>query len=769
MKINSINISAFGRLQDYKMDFSDGFNLIYGENENGKTTVMEFIKMMFYGSIQTSRTSLDKNARKKYLPWSGKPMAGSIDFENGGVRYRLLREFRGSNSTDKITLMNLDLGTSENLTGKSDVGYSVFGIGGAAFEKSMFIDNAVVMGSSADADGEINARLANIKDTGDEDVSLEKVIKRINSAKENLISKSGKKGRLAEAREALKQLGNELITAESTDNEREKMQQLLRAKTADAADISRQRGELFEKLKNSEKSEMKLKLLEFVKQAELYEECEKALTLTDGQKAGKEFCAEIDAALDEVTAAEIAVRQQKTAVDELTEEIATMQNSKNAQGDTDTLRREKVAIAERLREKDAALQALALSPQPTKAILNPILLILGVTLVAVGLLGGILSEMPALFIFSAVGIILLLLSLILKPNNKKALNEANNGKETLEKEIAELSGKVTELDAQINDITVRVSTNESIIAAKREEAIKRQTELLNTQNTLAALTAKLLALAGRYKPLGDIAAVRAAVGEIENNLALLERYKIAAEYAAKGTKCATLADAKEKLALLRDTPTDGGDHAKYQEDLKSLDEKKNAIATEIAEIKTELRTKFKGVRSIPEIENEMSTLKADIDEMDRYYEALLIAEDTLNSAFSELRRSFGGVVDSRALDIFARLTDNKYGSVTVSKNFDISVSDRDNFGMHSIEYLSRGATHQAYFALRLALSELLGGENTALPILLDDVFSQYDDKRLLTAFRFLGDYSKDNQVIFFTCHRDAQRIAADNGANVINM
>ncbi len=768
MKINSINISSFGRLEDYKMDFHDGFNLIYGENENGKTTVMEFIKMMFYGSIQTSRTSLDKNARKKYLPWSGKPMAGSIDFENGGVRYRLLREFRGSNSTDKITLMNLDLGKSENLTGKSDVGYAVFSIGGAAFEKSVFIDNSVVMGSSADADGEINARLANIKDTGDEDVSLEKVIKRINSAKENLISKSGKKGRLADAREALKLLGNELITAENTDNEREKMQQFLDTKEIDAADILRQRGELFEKLKNSEKSELKSKLLEFVKQAELYEECERTLTLTDGQKASKEFCAEIDAALDEVTAAEIAARQQKAAVDALTDEIATMQNAKNAFADTDALKREKASVTERLREKETMLHSITLAAQPTKARFNPILLILGALLIAVGILGGVLSEMPALFVFSAVGIILLLLSFILKPNNKNAA-EASDAKAACEKEINELNGRLDELDRQINDITVRVSTNESIIAAKREEALKRQTELLNTQNTLAALTAKLLSLAGRYKPLGDIDAVRAAVDEIENNLAQLDRYKIAAEYAAKGTKCSTLADAKEKLALLSDTPTDGGDHAKYQEELGALDKKKNALATEIAEIKTELRTKFKGVRSVPEIENEMAAIKAEIDEMDRYYEALLVAEDTLNSAFSELRRSFGGVMEGRALDIFARLTDNKYSTVTVSKNFDISVSDRDNFGMHSAEYLSRGATHQAYFALRLALSELLGGESGGLPILLDDVFSQYDDKRLLTAFRFLAEYSEENQVIFFTCHGDCRQIAENSGANIINM
>ena len=65
MKIKSIYISAFGGLKDKRLDFSDGFNIIYGDNENGKSTVMAFIKMMFYGTERGS-AQLSKNPRKKY-------------------------------------------------------------------------------------------------------------------------------------------------------------------------------------------------------------------------------------------------------------------------------------------------------------------------------------------------------------------------------------------------------------------------------------------------------------------------------------------------------------------------------------------------------------------------------------------------------------------------------------------------------------------------------------------------------------------------------
>ena len=191
MKIKEIYISSFGGVKDLKISAENGLNVIYGENEKGKTTLMSFIKMMFYGS-ERANAQISKYIRKKYTPWDGSPMAGSIVFEARGRNFRLDREFRSSNSTDKVTLWDLDLGESKSVSG--DVGNEIFGLSVGAFERTVFIGQFGFPESDAKSESEINSRLSNIALTGDESVSFETVKNRILKPKTALMSKSGNAG-----------------------------------------------------------------------------------------------------------------------------------------------------------------------------------------------------------------------------------------------------------------------------------------------------------------------------------------------------------------------------------------------------------------------------------------------------------------------------------------------------------------------------------------------------------------------------------------------
>ena len=155
MKINKIYISAFGKLKDYTLDFKDGLNIVYGKNENGKSTVMAFIKMMFYGSGRGT-SQISKNPRLKYTPWSGDRAAGRIFFEHNNINYCLERQFFKSDNTDKIQLINTD--TGESKTVGSAVGAVFFGLSAAAFERTVFIGQLGAISKDEDANGEINSK-----------------------------------------------------------------------------------------------------------------------------------------------------------------------------------------------------------------------------------------------------------------------------------------------------------------------------------------------------------------------------------------------------------------------------------------------------------------------------------------------------------------------------------------------------------------------------------------------------------------------------------
>ena len=214
MKISKIYISAFGGLRDKTLELSDGFNCIFGENENGKTTLMTFLKMMFYGSGRAGSRQLEKNPRKRYQPWSGEKMGGRVYFEHGGKRWCLEREFRGSDSTDRVILRDLDLGSGETVS--PDIGKRFFSLSDAAFERSVFIGKPAFP-IDEEASGEIGARLSNLAATGNENSSYQLIKNRITAALSELKSREESKEHhrqeeIEEARSAAAKLNGKSVT-----------------------------------------------------------------------------------------------------------------------------------------------------------------------------------------------------------------------------------------------------------------------------------------------------------------------------------------------------------------------------------------------------------------------------------------------------------------------------------------------------------------------------------------------------------------------------
>lgn len=114
--IKEINIKAFGKFKDKKIVFGPDFNLIYGLNESGKTTIKNFIEGMFYGFDEGKlRISFNKK-REIYRPKDSYIYAGELTIVKDKETYILYRNF----DSGDYRILNLSQ-DKEKETKKSDL------------------------------------------------------------------------------------------------------------------------------------------------------------------------------------------------------------------------------------------------------------------------------------------------------------------------------------------------------------------------------------------------------------------------------------------------------------------------------------------------------------------------------------------------------------------------------------------------------------------------------------------------------------------------
>lgn len=94
MVITELYIKNFGMLSEKHIRFTDGVQVIYGENESGKSTLHGFIRAMFFGLERGRGKAALKDDFTRYEPWDNPGnYAGVLWFLCGGKQFRLERNF----------------------------------------------------------------------------------------------------------------------------------------------------------------------------------------------------------------------------------------------------------------------------------------------------------------------------------------------------------------------------------------------------------------------------------------------------------------------------------------------------------------------------------------------------------------------------------------------------------------------------------------------------------------------------------------------------
>jgi uncharacterized protein YhaN len=106
-----------------------------------------------------------------------------------------------------------------------------------------------------------------------------------------------------------------------------------------------------------------------------------------------------------------------------------------------------------------------------------------------------------------------------------------------------------------------------------------------------------------------------------------------------------------------------------------------------------------------------------------------------------------------ASKVLERLTRGRYPRVWTPLADDVLlVDDADGVSL-PVEHLSRGTREQLFLAVRLALVAMYARRGVQLPMVLDDVLVNFDDRRAAIAAEVLTDFAKQgHQLLVFTCH-----------------
>lgn len=818
MKIDSINIESFGGLKNFRLDFCDGMNIIYGDNEAGKSTIMAFIEMMFYGrTAQEKSSDISKSLRKKYTPWDGSAMCGELEFTCAERSYRIRKVFKKTIKTDDVKLYDAQTGQEIELGRDEEIGHRFFGIDVGSFEKSVFISGFGGFTNNGQTNEDIAVKLSNLVTTMDESVSQSKVVGRLTKAKELLRSKSGSRGILIELDEQKKNVKDELTRTQELI-ERQTEYQAEKGRLDERLTEAVNQKEVLKKLErkaaleaeklniNAENDRLRADMGQLKMLREEGIRLFKERDLFRGKNYSYDTASEYINHADELNHAASAKRAQVeelkgklTKGDVIDRKDVSEAAALEAKKEKLMLLNERISSAYKpaYDEKKAAEKAEA----DGRKVLEGIKDISKTNLIrsAAAMLAAVIFAVLTFTVskFFLIGAFLTAGMGALLFGRYKRQTEEHDGQVAQGKEIAERLSKESRIR---NNNFEREKERLFDRGAWIYPDINCDYETITREN-LRQCCVELESIYQRYgvkdkDELNDLFEKNEVVAlnqrMYENAVKELERDNAAyAEYAGEDNP----EEVRRKYAELRDKLStyagrlkgkeidEENAEAELDERIKKLETELGRNDVRLAETDAEIDG-LTGIgnagMSIEEVdaliedirgqqmellslmqspEHDENELKMTLSELSEeynvkkeLYDALVIAEENMQAAVDDISRSFGPVLNEKTAEIFNRLTGGRYDKVMVDKEYSIQAKQKDGV-YHEWKFLSSGTTDQAYLALRLAMTELITENGERLPLMLDDILLQYDEKRMKHALDFLGEYAKDAQILFFTCKR----------------
>lgn len=747
MRIIEMTVNEFGCIKDRTVRPSEKLNLIYGENESGKSTLLLFIKFMLYG---LGRRSASNSERERSLSWSGKRAAGSMTLEHEGRRYRIERNFTesGRSANDQVAIISLEDGSPIN-TEKAPGEYFL-GVPKEVFESSACVGQM----RSAEINGEKTASsIENMLSSADESVDTAKILKNLDALRVTYRHKNRSGGSLVQSEHKIARLRAEVEQARDAAANLELNEQRLAhmksdydtAKTAfDKADallgelnkvgvvkrfekLRELRGELEELTKKKRELELALRHGDFVPTREHTAELKLlARSLLEAQK-------DLEAQKQNA---------EKEGVPTYDAHAAELGKKAIGAGGKELL----LAKADALSKKGAARSKLALFS------------IIGASVFAIGA-AVVMATLSPFGAFALVGTLLGIIAFCVGISSKKAAMrelmalaleyeaDADNFSQRLE-------GYICEYEKSKSFEILKERLASQLGYAERELAEKQEALRISLLKTLDGANPTLENAAAEFKRIeGLIAQSDAVASEIFST----ERMILSEEKELSGYDEAEMREALSVNVELV-TPSD---ISEAERNRSFSAQKVRLLSDKISELESSVMIARVNAKDPLPLSDELAELSESYRRDSEFYDALTLAMESIEAAANTMRGNVTPAISREAGEILSTLSDGSYSGLLATSKFGISL-EKDGYTVKS-DLLSGGTRDAAYLALRLSLFSRIYG--AALPpLVLDESLCQLDGKRAERMLSLLyGFADRGVQILLFTSHRREEEICNKKG------
>jgi uncharacterized protein YhaN len=339
--------------------------------------------------------------------------------------------------------------------------------------------------------------------------------------------------------------------------------------------------------------------------------------------------------------------------------------------------------------------------------------------------------------------------------------------ETMQADLDGLAATATSLIARVApDLAGQSPEDNSLELARRldlaQKAEGASNDLLarlhRTQAELTEAQKHLQELHVRLAPLmvaagvEDVTALGRAIERSDERRAVERRIQSAEQDLTQASDGLSLED------LRRESESVGADQLKAE--LNRLAAASRDVVDQIASLSNEFGAQkiafdaMDGTDQAARAEAQRQEAIAAMADAAERYLRLQTAVRLLKWSIEKFRETKQGPMLSKASAIFNGLTMDSFGRLLVDSEGDTPrlFGIRPSGEQVDVTGMSEGSRDQLYLALRLAALELQIDQGVSMPLIADDLFINFDDRRTAAGLKVLGDLSRNTQVVFLTHH-----------------